>query len=94
MPWEGSATSCGKLLLTLPAALHLDLDRHPDEDGAGGDNGGDDVEEEEVDDDVEEEEVEDDGTHFLSSLHLNIEPDHVPVCMRMTVMIHDDRVEI
>ena len=78
MPWEGSATSCGKLLLTLPAALHLDLDRHPDEDGAGGDNGG---------DDVEEEEVEDDGTHFLSSLHLNIEPDHVPVCMRMTVMI-------
>ena len=78
MPWEGSATSCGKLLLTLPAALHLDLDRHRDEDGAGGDNGG---------DDVEEEEVEDDGTHFLSSLHLNIEPDHVPVCMRMTVMI-------
>ena len=80
MPWEGSATSCGKLLLTLPAALHLDLDRHPDEDGAGGDSGGDDVEE-------EEEEGEDDGTHFLSSLHLNIEPDHVPVCMRMTVMI-------
>ena len=47
-----------------------------------------------MDDDFEEEEVEDDGTHFLSSLHLNIEPDHVPVCMRMTVMIHDDRVEI
>ena len=84
MPWEGSATSCGKLLLTLPAALHLDLDRHRDEDGAGGDNGG---------DDVEEEEVEDDGTHFLSSLHLNIDPDHVHAYVN-DGHDHDDRVEI
>ena len=81
--WEGSATSCGKLLLTLTSqllpGLHLDLDPHHDAFGGCDDDDHHDDDRDAFDQYRCHDHDDDGDSHLSPVFHLSLDLDHIDV---------------